>query len=275
MTPALTLRASEHAAVLIRVRGLVQGVGFRPAVWRLAQEHRLRGHVLNDGQGVRIYAIGAPEQLQQFLASLKEHPPTLARIVEVVSEPTSFQDIPPDFTIIESGSGEVTTGVVPDAATCRECVQEVLDPFARRYRYPFTNCTRCGPRLTIQKKIPYDRSGTTMREFLMCPSCEAEYQDPNDRRFHAQPIACHACGPKVWLERADGKPIAVDALTMLDAVDAARTLLQKGTVVAIKGLGGVQLACDATQEAAVSRLRRLKCREGKPFALMARDLQII
>ncbi len=275
MTPVPTLHATELAAVLIRVRGLVQGVGFRPAVWRLAQEHRLRGHVLNDGQGVRIYAIGAPEQLQQFLASLKEHPPALARIVEVVSEPTSFQEIPPDFTIIESGSGEVTTGVVPDAATCRECVQEVLDPFARRYRYPFTNCTHCGPRLTIQEKIPYDRSGTTMGVFPMCPSCEAEFQDPDDRRFHAQPIACHACGPKVWLERADGKPIAVDALTMLDAVDAACTLLQKGRVVAIKGLGGVQLACDATQEEAVSRLRRLKCREEKPFALMARDLQII
>jgi hydrogenase maturation protein HypF len=233
MTPVLTLHPTELAAVLIRVRGLVQGVGFRPTVWRLAQEHRLRGYVLN------------------------------------------VQDIPPDFTIIESESGEVTTGVVPDAATCRECLQEVLDPFARRYRYPFTNCTHCGPRLTIQEKIPYDRSGTTMSGFPMCPSCEAEYLDPNDRRFHAQPIACHACGPRVWLERADGKPIFVDALTMLDAVDAACTLLQKGRVVAIKGLGGVQLACDATQEEAVSRLRRLKVREGKPFALMAPDVQII
>ncbi|MDI3461566.1 MAG: Acylphosphate phosphohydrolase / [NiFe] hydrogenase metallocenter assembly protein HypF [Nitrospira sp.] len=275
MTPVLTLHPTELAAVLIRVRGLVQGVGFRPAVWRLAQEHWLRGHVLNDGQGVRIYAIGTPEQLQRFMADLKEHPPTLARIVEVVSEPASFQDIPPDFTIIESGSGEVTTGVVPDAATCQECLREILDPFARRYRYPFTNCTHCGPRLTIQDKIPYDRSGTTMSAFPMCSSCEAEYQDPNDRRFHAQPIACHACGPKVWLERADGKPIAVEALTMLDAVDAACTLLQKGRVVAIKGLGGVQLACDATQEEAISRLRRLKARGGKPFALMAREVQII
>ncbi|ALA58073.1 carbamoyltransferase HypF [Nitrospira moscoviensis] len=275
MTPVLTLHPTELAAVTIRVRGLVQGVGFRPAVWRLAQEHRLRGHVLNDGQGVRIYAIGAPEQLQRFLTGLQEHPPTLARIVEVVSEPASLQDIPPGFTIIESGAGEVTTGVVPDAATCHECLREVLDPFARRYRYPFTNCTHCGPRLTIQEKIPYDRSGTTMSGFPMCPLCEAEYHDPSDRRFHAQPIACHACGPRVWLERADGKPIALDALTMLDAVDAACTLLQKGRVVAIKGLGGVQLACDATQEEAVSRLRRLKAREGKPFALMARDLQII
>lgn len=275
MTPVLTLQASEHVAVMIRVRGLVQGVGFRPAVWRLARQHQIRGYVLNDGQGVRIYAIGAPDGLQRFLTSLKEQPPTLARIDEVVSEPIQIHEIPSTFTIVESGSGAVTTGVVPDAATCQECVQEVLDPFARRYRYPFTNCTHCGPRLTIQEKIPYDRSGTTMRRFPVCPSCEAEYRDPNDRRFHAQSIACHVCGPKVWLERADGKPIAIDALSMLDAVDAACTLLQKGQIVAIKGLGGVQLACDATQEEPVTRLRRQKAREGKPFALMARDLQII
>lgn len=275
MIPVLTPHASELVAALIRVRGLVQGVGFRPAVWRLARQHQLRGHVLNDGQGVRIYAVGAPEGLQRFLAGLKGQPPTLARIDEVDFEPASFEEIPLDFAIIESGSGEVTTGVVPDAATCHECLTEVLDPFARRYRYPFTNCTHCGPRLTIQEKIPYDRSGTTMSGFTLCSACEAEYQDSNDRRFHAQPIACHACGPRVWLERADGKPIAIDALSMMDAVDAACTLLQMGQIVVIKGLGGVQLACDATREEAVSRLRRLKAREGKPFALMARDVQII
>jgi hydrogenase maturation protein HypF len=275
MSPILSPSATELAAVLIRVRGLVQGVGFRPTVWRLARRHQLRGHVFNDGQGVRIYAIGAPEDLQRFVTSLTEQAPMLARIDAVVSEPTVVQNIPPDFRILESVSGEIATGVVPDAATCHDCVQEVLDPFARRYRYPFTNCTHCGPRLTIQERIPYDRSGTTMSGFSLCPACEAEYQDPNDRRFHAQPIACHACGPTVRLERADGKPIAVDAFSMMDAVDAACTLLQQGRIVAIKGLGGVQLACDATQEEAVSRLRRLKAREGKPFALMARDLQII
>lgn len=275
MTTVLTSQASEAVAVMIRVRGLVQGVGFRPAVWRLARRHEIRGYVLNDGQGVRIYAIGAPDGLQRFLTSLKEQPPILARIDEVVSEPTPIMEIPSTFTIVESGSGAVTTGVVPDAATCQECVQEVLDPFARRYRYPFTNCTHCGPRLTIQEKIPYDRAGTTMSRFPLCPSCETEYRDPNDRRFHAQPIACHVCGPKVLLERADGKPIAVEALSMLDAVDAACTLLQKGQIVAIKGLGGFQLVCDATQEEAVSRLRRLKVREGKPFALMARDIEVI
>lgn len=275
MTPVVAPDSMHMTALRIRVRGLVQGVGFRPTVWRLAQQHQLRGYVLNDGEGVQIYAIGSSDALQQFVARLREQPPILARIDDLVCERTPVHDIPSGFAIVESGSGEVTTGVVPDAATCHECLQEVLDPFARRYRYPFTNCTHCGPRLTIQKKIPYDRSGTTMSWFSLCPSCEAEYEDPNDRRFHAQPIACHACGPKVWLERADGKPIAVDALTMLDAVDAACTLLQKGRVVAIKGLGGVQLACDATQEEAVSRLRRLKARDGKPFALMARDLQII
>ncbi|HXH85183.1 MAG TPA: Sua5/YciO/YrdC/YwlC family protein, partial [Nitrospira sp.] len=275
MTTALTSQASETVAVMIRVRGLVQGVGFRPAVWRLARRHQIRGYILNDGQGVRIYAIGVPDGLQRFLTSLKEHPPTLARIDEVVSEPTEIKELPSTFTIVESGSGAVTTGVVPDAATCRECVQEVLDPFSRRYRYPFTNCTHCGPRLTIQERIPYDRAGTTMSRFPLCPSCETEYRDPNDRRFHAQPIACHVCGPKVLLERSDGKAIAIEALSMLDVVDAACTLLQKGQIVAIKGLGGFQLACDATQEEAVSRLRRLKNRKGKPFALMARDLQII
>ncbi len=275
MTPVVTPHASERVAVMIRVRGLVQGVGFRPFVWRLARQHQLRGHVLNDGEGVQIYAIGIPDRLRRFVTCIKKQPPTLARIDEILSEPTSIQEIPPDFAIVESGFGVVTTGIVSDTATCKECLQEVLDPFARRYRYPFTNCTHCGPRLTIQEKVPYDRPGTTMSRFPMCPACKAEYQDPSDRRFHAQPIACHVCGPKVWLEQADGKPIAVEALSTMDAVDAACTLILKGEVVAVKGLGGVQLACDATQEQAVSRLRRLKAREGKPFALMARDLQVI
>ncbi len=275
MTPFGFLRTAEPAAVLIRVHGLVQGVGFRPTVWRLARQHQLRGHVLNDGQGVRIYAIGTSESLRRFVDHLKEQPPVLARIDEVISEPASVEDLPPGFLILDSGCGEVSTGVVPDATTCPDCVQEVLDPFARRYRYPFTNCTHCGPRVTIQEKIPYDRSGTTMSGFPMCAECEAEYQDPDDRRFHAQPIACHRCGPRVTLERTDGKPIALEAVTMMDPVDAACTLIQKGQIVAIKGLGGVQLACDATQEEAVSRLRGLKAREAKPFALMARDLRVV
>lgn len=274
MTSAVSC-TSEVSALLIRVHGLVQGVGFRPMVWRLARRHQIRGHVLNDGHGVTIHAVGAQERLRTFLTALTEEPPVLARIDEILAEPVPLAAVPDGFTIVESRFGDVITGVVPDAAACADCVREVFDPFARRYRYPFTNCTHCGPRLTIQERIPYDRAGTTMSRFPMCAECRAEYDDPDNRRFHAQPIACHGCGPALRLERADGKPVVIEALSMLDAADAACTLLQRGHVVAVKGLGGVQLACDATQEAAVGRLRRLKARDGKPFALMARDLEMV
>ncbi|ULA62446.1 MAG: Carbamoyltransferase HypF [Nitrospira sp.] len=274
MTTAEQLRAPDIAALQIRVQGLVQGVGFRPMVWREAHRLQIRGHIRNDGAGVLIVAVGTSSQLDAFIDHIKTHPPMLARVDEVQWEPLPLERIPPNFTILDSTAGDVETGIVPDAASCPDCLREIFDPFARRYRYPFTNCTHCGPRLTIQQEIPYDRSGTTMADFSMCADCEAEYRDPVDRRFHAQPIACHACGPKAWLERADGKPIAFDVFSMLDAVDAACTLLQRGHILAIKGLGGFQLACDATQEGAVARLRRLKAREGKPFALMARDLTV-
>lgn len=275
MTPVAAPSMSEVSALLIRVHGLVQGVGFRPTVWRLARRHQIRGHVLNDGQGVTIHAIGTQERLRTFLAALTEEPPVLARIDEIIAEPIPVATVPDGFTIVGSGSGDITTGVVPDAAACAACVQEVFDPFGRRYRYPFTNCTHCGPRLTIQEQIPYDRAGTTMNRFPMCAECRVEYENAGDRRFHAQPIACHGCGPTVRLERADGKPVVVEALSMLDAADAACTLLQRGHIVAVKGLGGVQLACDATQDEVVARLRRLKARVGKPFALMARDLHVV
>lgn len=274
MTSAAVSCTSEVSALLIRVHGLVQGVGFRPMVWRLARQHQIRGHVLNDGHGVTIHAVGTQERLRTFLTALTEEPPVLAHIDEILAEPVPMGAVPDGFTIVESRSGEVVTGVVPDAAACADCIREIFDPFARRYRYPFTNCTHCGPRLTIQEHIPYDRAGTTMRRFSMCVECRAEYDDPDDRRFHAQPIACHRCGPTLRLERADGKPVVIEALSMLDAADAACTLLQRGHVVAVKGLGGMQLACDAAQEAIVGRLRRLKARDGKPFALMARDLEM-
>ncbi len=274
MTTPPALKA-ELVALNIRINGLVQGVGFRPTVWRLARQHQIRGHVLNDGRGVHIYAIGAADGLQNFLAELKKQPPRLGRIDTIISEPAPIEELPPDFNILRSRSSAVTTGIVPDAATCPDCLQEVLDPFARRYRYPFTNCTHCGPRLTIQEHIPYDRSGTTMSRFAPCLACEAEYHNPADRRFHAEPIACHVCGPKAWLERPDGNPVVIDALSMMDAVDAACTLLQRGHIIAVKGLGGIQLACDATQEETVSRLRQAKAREAKPFALMARDINVI
>lgn len=266
---------TAQRAELIRVRGLVQGVGFRPTVWRLAQQHALRGSVINDGQGVRIHVCGTHAQLDAFALALCREAPPLARVEHVEREHTSLLPANASFTIDESQASAVHTGVVADAATCEHCRSETFDPFNRRYRYPFINCTHCGPRLSIVEGIPYDRSATTMRGFTLCPQCRAEYEDPADRRFHAQPTACHACGPRATLERADGAAIALDSLSMLDAVDAACTLLQRGQIVAIKGLGGFQLACDATKPAAVERLRAAKRRYAKPFALMARDIDII
>jgi hydrogenase maturation protein HypF len=250
---------------MIRVRGLVQGVGFRPAVWRLAQARGLRGSVANDGEGVSIHIGGLPAALADFVVSLLAEPPPLSRIerVERVAAP-----MPPElgFRITSSQATTVRTGVVPDAATCLFCDAEIRDPRERRYRYPFTNCTHCGPRLSIIEAIPYDRQSTSMRSFALCVACSDEYHDPADRRFHAQPIACPDCGPRAWLE-----PAAPDQ----DPVAAARTLLLGGAIVAVKSLGGFQLACDATNEEAVARLRRLKRREAKPFALMAADLETV
>jgi hydrogenase maturation protein HypF len=251
---------------LLRVRGLVQGVGLRPTVWRLASEHGLRGWVGNDGAGVTAVLCGAEDAISGLIEALRRAPPPLARIDAIERAPIA---VPPDctgFRIIESHTDAIHTGVVPDAATCPACRAEIFDPAARRYRYPFTNCTHCGPRLSIIEAIPYDRGTTTMRAFRMCAACAAEYRDPADRRFHAQPIACAACGPRVWLEPAhsDG-----------DAIDAARTLLLAGGIVAVKALGGFHLACDATDAAAVARLRQAKRRDAKPFALMARDLDVI
>lgn len=265
----------QQRSELIRVRGLVQGVGFRPTVWRLAQRHALRGTVVNDGQGVRIHVCGTTPGVEAFVAALRSEAPPLARIDSIDRQLAPDSPAGMNFSIVESRAGGVDTGVVADAATCADCLREVLDPFQRRYRYPFTNCTHCGPRLSIIEGIPYDRASTTMRDFPLCPDCRAEYGNPADRRFHAQPVACHACGPRAWLERADGAAIALDSLSMLDAVDAACTVLQRGMILAIKGTGGFQLACDATREASVAKLRALKQRERKPFALMARDLAMV
>ncbi len=273
MTEAAS-KTSAEVAEHITVRGLVQGVGFRPTVWRLARQHHIRGTVANNGKGVAIHACGNPENIENFVAALQTQAPPLARIDEIIRKVAAELPLQSEFQIIESQVTAVHTGVVPDAATCEACRTETLDPFARRFRYPFTNCTHCGPRLTIIRSIPYDRPNTTMQDFALCEACSREYHDPSDRRFHAQPIACYKCGPVAKLERADGKPITAEMFSMLDDVDAACTLLQKGHIVAIKGIGGFQLACDATNEEAVARLRQLKQRERKPFALMVRDLEI-
>ena len=267
-----------QSAERIRVRGIVQGVGFRPMVWHLAQEHRLRGSVRNDGDGVVIVVGGPAAALAAFVDDLPGRSPPLARIDVVVRERLAELPQEADFRIVESGAGGVHTGVAADAATCPACLAEIQDPLARRFRYPFTNCTHCGPRLTIVEAIPYDRAATTMHGFTLCSECAAEYANPRDRRFHAQPVACPACGPRVWLASAAGGALdgaAVANCDALDVVDVACTLIQRGLIVAIKGLGGFQLACDVGNEQAVARLRERKKRQRKPFALMARDLTVI
>jgi hydrogenase maturation protein HypF len=259
--------------VEIRVRGTVQGVGFRPTVWRLACDEGLVGEVLNDGFGVLIRTTGNSGAISQFLTRLHTEAPPLSQIEDVQTQVLHLRDFE-DFRIAESVGGENCTRVTPDAAICAACRAEVLDPKERRYGYPFANCTHCGPRFSIVKEVPYDRANTTMADFHMCASCNSEYQQPADRRFHAQPIACATCGPSIWLERMDTSAASAH-LKANEALDSAIELLKNGAVVAIRGLGGFHLACDATNAEAVQRLRRRKHRYGKPFALMARDLDTI
>jgi hydrogenase maturation protein HypF len=259
----------------IRVCGTVQGVGFRPTVYRLAKACGLRGEVCNDGQGVLIRVSGSDESLTKFVQRLQQECPPLARINQLTRTPYQGEFIFNDFVISSSVSNAIKTEITPDAATCPQCQEDIFNPLRRWYRYPFTNCTHCGPRLSIIRAIPYDRNNTSMATFPMCSECAKEYNDVENRRFHAQPIACHICGPQATLERADGKPITASMFSMLDDIDAVCTLLQKGEIVAIKGLGGIHLACDATQETAVQKLRDRKKRYHKPFALMARDMAVI
>lgn len=259
--------------VEIRVRGTVQGVGFRPTVWRLACDEGLVGEVFNDGFGVLIRTTGNSVAISQFLTRLHTEAPPLSQIEDVETQVLNLLDFE-EFRIAESVSGENCTRVTPDAATCAACRAEVLDPKERRYGYPFANCTHCGPRFSIVKEVPYDRVNTTMADFPMCASCTSEYLQPADRRFHAQPIACPTCGPSIWLEGMD--PSATAAGPRATApLDSAIALLKSGAVVAIRGLGGFHLACDATNAEAVQRLRRRKHRYGKPFAIMAGNLDTI
>ena len=258
------------AARKIWVRGIVQGVGFRPFVYNLAIRNGLTGWVRNTSAGVEIVINGSQNALDRFLAALREEPPPLAHIdqIEVTTlEPDHFST----FSILESQPNPLDfIPVSPDMAICADCARELFDPQDRRYRYPFINCTNCGPRFTIIQDIPYDRPQTTMAPFTMCLECSAEYKDPSDRRFHAQPVACPDCGPQVWLE-VNGAICARKE----DAIQAARAMIREGKILAIKGLGGFHLACDATQASAVSELRLRKKRSDKAFALMAFDLQTI
>ena len=261
--------SDEHTAqrLHIRVIGVVQGVGFRPFVYRLASEAHLAGWVRNTSEGVEIEIEGRSKDVGAFLTSLQSEAPPLARIHEIISfecAPRHERTFEIRDSIVDPDRGQL---VCPDVSTCRDCLAELFDPANRRYRYPFTNCTNCGPRFTIITDMPYDRPFTTMNRFTMCPQCQAEYDDPANRRFHAQPNACPACGPRLALLNAAG-----DRMTIPDCLSEAVSALHAGATVAVKGLGGFLLACDATSREAVLRLRRRKGRPDKPFAVMVRDL---
>jgi hydrogenase maturation protein HypF len=257
---------TDRVRLAIRVEGTVQGVGFRPFVYSLATGLGLGGHVGNDADGVFAEVEGAPAAVDEFLAALERDAPPLARIERVATK-----NIPPNgsaaFEISPSGpGGPRNTLIAADSAMCADCLRELTDPADRRFGYPFINCTNCGPRFTIVTDVPYDRAATTMAAFAMCDRCAAEYHDPADRRFHAQPVCCPACGPRLSLRHPDGSAIHGDP------VQAAATLLRRGQVLAVKGLGGYHLAAGATHEAAAAALRARKHREDKPFAVMAADL---
>jgi hydrogenase maturation protein HypF len=262
--------AQDVEARRLHVNGIVQGVGFRPFVYQLAVRHGLKGEVANTSAGVTIHIEGPSGCIGLFEKDLTEKSPPLAHIVEVSSRPEALRHFS-DFRIAASrGDAAMATLISPDVAVCDDCLREMFDPSDRRYRYPFINCTNCGPRYTIIDDTPYDRPKTSMRHFRMCPPCQAEYDDPANRRFHAQPNACPECGPRVLLVDAGRKRIAG-----ADPITAAADLIRQGKILAVKGLGGFHLAVDAIKPAAVSRLRQRKLREEKPFAVMSPDLSAI
>lgn len=275
MTPAAREGRNPSSAdcsrARVKVRGAVQGVGFRPFIYRLATDLGLAGFVKNSPAGVLIEVEGTRSQLDGFLAAIEREKPACASIQGLES---SFLD-PAGFTGFEirasDAAGTRTALVLPDIAACRDCIEEVFDARNRRHLYPFTNCTNCGPRFTIIEALPYDRPNTTMRDFEMCGRCRAEYEDPQDRRFHAQPNACPNCGPHLELWGPDGTRLSTHHAALVDAVDAIRS----GRVVAVKGLGGFHLIVSACDDDAVRRLRRRKHRDEKPFALMYPDLESV
>ena len=257
--------------ISIHVTGIVQGVGFRPFVYNLAEKLLLSGWVRNTSAGVDIYLEGQSSAIGEFLSALKKSPPTLSKIDNIIAKPSQLQGVS-NFQIIHSESvPDAFQPISPDVCICNACLRELFDPNDRRYLYPFINCTNCGPRFTIIKDIPYDRPLTTMAGFAMCPACREEYENPLDRRFHAQPIACSNCGPQVWLESSTYKPMARKE----SAFQLAREMLFAGKILAVKGLGGFHLACDATNRSAVVELRQRKLRIDKPFALMLPDLRTV
>lgn len=274
----------SHERWRFRLTGVVQGVGFRPFVYQLARNHSLAGWVRNDSQGVVLEVEGDEPALRIFKSDLVLKSPPLAVIesvaVETIPNQVRFVSLDgPQFDILESNhTMEIATSIPADVATCNDCLVELFDPTNRRFRYPFINCTNCGPRFTIIERLPYDRSSTTMRAFAMCSSCAAEYRDPLSRRFHAQPIACDRCGPKIWW--LEGNEHSMDAFGRAgptkgeNAVAACVDCIRKGKIAAVRGIGGFHLACDASNQLAVALLRQRKGRVDKPFAIMVRDLEM-
>jgi hydrogenase maturation protein HypF len=253
----------------IRVRGVVQGVGFRPFVYRLAQTHAIRGWVLNEEAGVEIHAEASDRNLAAFIAALRGRKPSAASVSSVEVSNADAQSFT-EFTIRESRAGQAASvRISPDLPVCARCLAELFDPADRRYLYPYVNCTDCGPRFTIIESLPYDRARTTMRTWALDAYCAAQYHDPLDRRFHAEPVACPECGPHYRLESPAGVIAGDDA-----GIREAAARLREGGIVAVKGIGGYHLSCDAKIEGAVLRLRQRKFRKEKPFAIMARSLAV-
>jgi len=303
------MNAPASAAVLdnvhrmqrhLRVTGIVQGVGFRPYVWHLAQALNLTGWVRNDAAGVEVLVEGEAAAIEAFTRRLPEEIPPLAKVRDLTWSDGLATGEHAGFSIVESGAGRAATLIGPDTATCPDCLAEMFDPTDRRWRYDFINCTHCGPRYTLTRRLPYDRAQTSMAAFPLCPDCEREYRNPADRSFHAEPTACPVCGPGLWVEELSGIPpgppfskggeaqptVAEGSLPsekppcgnkggqegfarQPDPITNTLARLQAGQIVAIKGLGGFHLACDARNAAAVQTLRERKNREEKPFAVMA------
>ena len=262
------MKTSILSAAHINIRGVVQGVGFRPFVYQLATKHNLKGWVCNTSGSVKIEIEGEAEAIEQFLLDLREQAPPRAHIEDITTThcpAANYGNFEIRHSVAEEGKYQL---ISPDIATCQDCLREILNPDDRRYRYPFTNCTNCGPRFTIIKDIPYDRPLTTMNSFHMCPECQREYDNPLNRRFHAQPNACPKCGPKLELVDTKG-----NLVTCPDVITTTSRLLRKGKIIAIKGLGGFLLACDATSQEVINRLRQRKKRPSKPLAVMVASIE--
>lgn len=272
-------------ALDIQVRGIVQGVGFRPFVYRAAKKYLINGWVLNATDGVSIHAEGEAKLLDEFVIELSENPPAASQVSEIELKEVPLEDFDTfEIRFSDAGGVEKTTLISPDLATCEDCIRELFNPNDPRFRYPFINCTNCGPRFTIIEKLPYDRKNTSMKEFPQCPRCQGEYDDPLDRRFHAQPNACFECGPQVSWRLAQTTPDPDSALPVMwaktrdksDEIFAqAVEFLRSGKILAVKGLGGFHLVCDATNKQALAELRRRKRREGKAFAVMLKDIDAV